>query len=71
MSKQTHKYEVIVSNVGTVYQGTDGRVARQIFADYARQSRKNYGRAAGESVTKLCDDDVLVEYVGTLHESED
>jgi hypothetical protein len=55
-------YEVIVGNIGTVYSGDNLEHATAIFDSYVAQSRSTFGRAAGESVTLLQDDDIIREY---------
>jgi hypothetical protein len=52
-------YEVIVENIGKVYEGTDENFARKTFNDYVKLSKKGYGRAAGEGVILLKDNEIL------------
>lgn len=59
-----HNYEVIVGNIGTVYQGNNGFEATKEYNQYVRLSKDNYGRAAGEDVTIIRDNDVYKEYYG-------
>ncbi len=59
-----HVYEIIVGNVGTVYVGTHKTKATTLFAAYVKQSGSNCGRAAGESVVLMRDDEPLREYTG-------
>jgi hypothetical protein len=44
------KYEVIVSDRGTMYQGTDYTEALRIYEDYARRSSASYGRMSNKQV---------------------
>jgi hypothetical protein len=44
------KYEVIVSDLGTMYQGADYTEAQRIYEDYALRSSKPYGRMAKKQV---------------------
>lgn len=44
------KYEVIVSDLGTMYQGADYAEAQRIYEDYALRSSKPYGRMANKQV---------------------
>ena len=44
------KYEVIVSDLGTMYQGTDCTEALRIYEDYALRSSKPYGRMTNKQV---------------------
>lgn len=47
------KYEVIVSDHGTMYQGADYSEALHIYVDYALRSRASYGRMSGKHVTLI------------------
>lgn len=62
-------YEVIVSNIGTVYSGDDKAVADAKFNSYVVASRKptEYGRATGETVSLMVDGELLCEACGSLH----
>ncbi len=55
-------YEVIVSNVGTVYSGTNQRQAIQVYREYLDMVRLSAGRCAGEDVTLMKDDEIEMEY---------
>lgn len=55
-------YEVIVGNIGTVYNGRDEKEARKDFATYMQQSIDNYGRAGRESVVLMKDGEIIEEY---------
>ena len=44
------KYEVIVSDLGTMYQGVDYTEALRIYEDYALRSSKSYGRMSNKQV---------------------
>lgn len=59
----SHFYEVIVSNVGNVHNGSDDSEARKVYEEYCRlvDDPGNGGRAKGESVALLCDDEVVEE----------
>jgi hypothetical protein len=60
------KYEVIVGNIGTVYAGDSLTQALKIYTNYVINSALLIGRAGGESVTLMADDDILAEHVGTV-----
>ena len=47
------KDEVIVNNLGTMYQGIDYSEAMRIYEDYAVRSRGSYGRISGKRVTLI------------------
>lgn len=66
MSAERH--EIIVGNVGTVYSGTDKKEARRVYDEYVEQSQGNYGRAAGESVTWMREDELFLEHRGTVED---
>ena len=55
-------YEVIVSNIGKVYEGGFYQSALDDFTVYKNRSLKGIGRAAGESVTLIKDGEILQEY---------
>lgn len=59
-----NRYEVIVGNIGLIYEGGNGNRARRQFNEYVRISLENYGRAAGESVTLFMNDEPIKEYIG-------
>lgn len=65
------RYEVIVGNVGTVYYGASRRAADRSFSDYVRQSKHAMGRADGESVTLIADNEIAREYVGKVDREAD
>lgn len=48
-------YQIIVSNIGNVNTTTDRKFAHELFREYREQSKNNYGRGAGETVTMLID----------------
>jgi hypothetical protein len=60
--KPTSVYCVLVGNIGTVYEGPSLRQALKDFAEYRRQSKTNYGRAAGEPVTLTQDGEIRKSY---------
>lgn len=53
--KPPSHYEVIVGNIGTVYEGPLFKQALKDYGEYKRQSKAYYGRAAGESVMLIKD----------------
>lgn len=59
------KYQVIVGNIGTVYDGDSYMDAKQAYSEYRKQSRANYGRASGESVTMFENDEIKWEHDGS------
>lgn len=63
-------YEVIVGNVGTVYNGTSRQEAQESYDTYVLRSQEDDGRAAGESVTLLCGDEIVQEYAGSLSQTD-
>lgn len=60
-------YETIVGNIGTVYSGLDKAKAYAAYREYVKQSKDNYGRAAGESVTIMENGEIHRDYTGTLN----
>lgn len=57
-----HRWQVIVGNVGTVYDGPDKRDAMATWNTYKSDSIRMVGRAAGEQVSVMCDDHIFREY---------
>lgn len=59
-------YQVIVGNIGMVYSGFDREKAIEKFNTYVKDSKENYGRAAGEPVALFSGEEIEMEYPGTL-----
>ena len=59
-------YTVVVGNIGTAHSGTNRKQAESHFCEYRDQSRRNYGRAAGESVVLLRNGDPIWQFVGKI-----
>lgn len=64
------KYQVIVSNIGQVYDGDDEAEARRLYTLYVEKSKGNEGRAAGENVTVMKDGEPLFDFSGALGDLE-
>lgn len=62
------QYEVIVSNVGTVYDGNNSEHASKTYHDYIDMSKEKYGRCSNEEVTLFMDGDIIEEYVPEIPE---
>jgi hypothetical protein len=60
------RFEVIVGNIGTVYDGASRKDANTTFNVYVELSQRQTGRAAGENVTMLIDGDIVKEFDGKL-----
>jgi hypothetical protein len=58
---------IIVSNIGTVYTGTREDLAAAKWNEYVRQSRESSGRASGETVTWMENDEVRCQSEGSLY----
>ena len=56
------KYQVGVSNIGTVYEGNNYRIACKHYAEYKRLIKANYGRLACEMVYILANGCIDKEY---------
>ena len=60
-------YEVIVGNIGSVYQGRSRTEAIKTYRSYVRSSREHVGaRCYGEDVTLLLDGEIEQEHMGHL-----
>lgn len=64
------KYQVIVGNIGTVYDGNLKGAALGAYKEYCRQSETGYGRAAGESVVLYIDGEYDREFIGDIANRE-
>ena len=58
-------WQVIVGNIGTVYDGANGFTARQDYDAYVGLSRAPYGRASGESVVLFRGGEIELEHAAT------
>ena len=56
-------HEIVVGNICSVYYGKNRIAASRTFDMYKEYSQDGYGRAAGESVTWLIDDEIHKEYL--------
>jgi len=65
-----NNYHVIVGNVGTVYEGTNGFIAIKEYNSYVGISKNGIGRAGGENVTLIKNDDIYKEFIGSLESEE-
>jgi hypothetical protein len=54
------RFEVVVGNIGTVYNGPDKEQAQRDFRHYKELSESGHGRAAEEEVS-LFEDGVLLD----------
>jgi hypothetical protein len=57
-------YEVIVDNVGQIYDGESAEQALDDFYDYVRASKNQIGHVAGEAVTLMKDGEPIHEHKG-------
>lgn len=64
-------YEVIVGNIGTVYEGHNKAAALRYYETYVKHSKEQYGRASNEPVTVMMDGDIMVEYFPPTTEDDD
>ncbi len=64
-------FQVVVGNVGQVYDGSNYMQARERYRTYVKLSKAPYGRASGESVTLFHNGEIKVEYVGTIEQKGD
>jgi hypothetical protein len=55
-------FQVVVGNIGHVYDGSNYTQARAVYNQYVKLSRANYGRASGEPVTLFHRDEIRAEY---------
>ena len=55
------EHEIIVGNIGAVYNGTDWEEARKNYNDYCNMASSGYDRAAYEPVYWFIDGDLYEE----------
>ena len=63
-------YEVIVSNVGKVAEGDNAFKANTVYNTYVGQSKRGYGRVAGETVALYRNGELVKEFLGSVQEAE-
>ena len=63
------KFQVVVGNIGHVYQGNNYMVANATYAQYVKASKADRGRAAGEPVTMFHNGEIHCEYFGTIDQN--
>jgi len=61
-TKVIHKHEIVVSNIGTVFNGSLEIVAGETFYEYIKMSKAGFGRGGDEVVTWFKDGDIYKEY---------
>ena len=66
----TKFYEVIVGNIGKVYEGSNGFDAIVAYNIYVGKSKRNEGRCAGESVALWLNNEPIKEFYGATVEGE-
>ena len=62
------KYIVSVGNIGNIEVDSHAE-GLKVFDDYKEQSKSNIGRCAGENVYLLCNDEIALEYTGTIEQA--
>lgn len=65
MRTRKQNYQVIVGNVGMVYDGPSAEEARSKFDVYVELSKSHVGRAGGEDVTIFLNDEIVREFAGS------
>jgi len=65
------QYQVIVGNIGAVYDGPSKHEGLKTYHEYVDKSRCQRGRAAGEAVTLMEDGNPYMEHQGRMHLYED
>ncbi len=56
-------YEVIVDNVGIVYNGYDRDQAERCYHDYCKAAQAPYGQASGSCVHFIVDEEVTACFI--------
>ena len=60
---EDNKYEVVVSNVGTVHTGNRKDKAMATYWDYVSLSRHGLGKCSNEQVTLFMNGDIVAEHI--------
>ena len=60
---KTKKCEVVVGNIGSVVKNVSLTEAKNVFKEYVRDSKMNYGRSGNEEVSLFCDGELIEDYV--------
>ena len=63
--------EILVGNIGTVFEGEDVYAAYDVWCDYKKQASSLHGRASMETVTYLVDGEIRLEFSPELDLSTD
>jgi hypothetical protein len=66
-----NQYQVIVSNVGTVFDGNSQPHAQASYEQYKADSINVIGKAAGEDVTLMYKGEPMTEYQGVLSQGRE
>jgi len=61
-----NNYQVIVGNIGIVYDGSDPSMARLNYEEYKNQSIMEYGRVANESVILIKNNEIIEEHFSDI-----
>jgi hypothetical protein len=56
------RYQVVVGNIGTVYDGDSTMDSIQVFEEYIKVSKGGTGRGGNEKVARLVDGEIFDEY---------
>lgn len=67
--KKNNKYTVIVGNVGTM-EYTNKKLAMDAYNTYVHLSKAMQTRAAGEDVTFMVNNEIVIEHMGSLQETD-
>jgi len=66
-----NKYQVVVGNLGTVYDGDNSFAAEKNFQEYVKISNNDYGRVSNEPVTLFVDGEPEAEFDGNNADCKD
>ena len=66
MKTTQSKHQILVGNIGIACDTASAKEARSAFNEYISQSKSDYGRAGGETVTWLKNGEIFKEYSRTI-----
>ena len=64
------RFQISVSNIGTIYSGSDRTKANIEFTECCQMVDSHYGRTSGETVTFMADGDVHAEHHSICKETD-
>ena len=64
------RQQIIVGNIGTVYDGINAGEAGRTYSSYVDMSKTSKGRAGGEDITWMVNGEIHNAHQGSLHQDD-